>query len=98
MLRIRARGANAPVLMTTSERPQPPKGGFSARRLISIDDLTDADIRYLLKLAEYYAAGSAIKQPNTVEQVAAVAVMLARDEARNFTACLFPCDGGTMPY
>jgi hypothetical protein len=30
--------------------------------------------------------------------VAAVAVMLARDEARNFTACLFPCDGGTMPY
>jgi 3-hydroxybutyrate dehydrogenase/3-oxoacyl-[acyl-carrier protein] reductase len=50
------------------------------------------------ELAEYYAAGSAIKQPNTVEQVAAVAVMLARDEARNFTACLFPCDGGTMPY
>ena len=50
------------------------------------------------ELAEYYAAGSAIKQPNTVEQVAAVAVMLARDEANNFTACLFPCDGGTMPY
>ena len=41
---------------------------------------------------------SAIKRPNTVEEVAAVAVMLARDEARNFTGCLFPVDGGTMPY
>ena len=42
--------------MTNAERPAPPKGGFTARRLISIDDLTDADIRYLLKLAEFYAA------------------------------------------
>ena len=41
---------------------------------------------------------SAIKRPNTVEEVAAVAVMLARDEARNFTGGLFPVDGGTMPY
>ncbi|WDI31394.1 aspartate carbamoyltransferase catalytic subunit [Hyphococcus flavus] len=41
--------------MTLSERPLPPKGGFSARRLISIDDLTDGDIFYLLDLAEYYA-------------------------------------------
>ncbi len=41
--------------MTTSERPAPPKGGFTARRLISIDDLADGDIRYLLKLSEYYA-------------------------------------------
>jgi len=41
--------------MTNAERPQPPKGGFAARRLISIDDLSDADIRYLLKLTEYYA-------------------------------------------
>ena len=41
--------------MTNAERPAPPKGGFTARRLISIDDLTDADIRYLLKLAEFYA-------------------------------------------
>ena len=49
-------------------------------------------------LATYYSAGSSIKKPNTVEQVAAAAVMLARDEARNITACLFPVDGGTMPY
>ena len=33
-----------------------------------------------------------------MEQVAAVAVMLARDEARNITGCMFPIDGGTMPY
>ena len=57
---------------------------------MGMDDLED--------LATYYSQGSAIKKPNTIEQVAAVAVMLARDEARNFTACLFPCDGGTMPY
>jgi len=24
--------------------------------------------------------------------------MLSRDEARNITGCLFPVDGGTMPY
>jgi 3-hydroxybutyrate dehydrogenase len=49
-------------------------------------------------LAGIYAAGSAIKRPNTVHEVAAVALMLARDEAKNITACLFPCDGGAMPY
>ena len=49
-------------------------------------------------LATMYASGSAIKRPNTVEEVAAVALMLARDEARNITGCLFPVDGGTMPY
>ena len=41
---------------------------------------------------------SAIKRANTVEEVAAVAVMLASDAARNMTGCLFPIDGGTMPY
>jgi NAD(P)-dependent dehydrogenase (short-subunit alcohol dehydrogenase family) len=41
---------------------------------------------------------SAIKRPNTVEEVAAVAVMLATEGARNITGCLFPIDGGTMPY
>ena len=45
-----------------------------------------------------YSQASAIKKPNTVEQVAAAALMFARDEARNLTACLFPVDGGTMPY
>ena len=41
---------------------------------------------------------AAIKRPNTVEEVAAVAVMLASDAARNMTGCLFPIDGGTLPY
>ncbi len=41
---------------------------------------------------------SAIKRPNTVAEVAAVAVLLASDAARNITGCLFPVDGGTMPY
>ncbi len=41
---------------------------------------------------------SAIKRPNKVEEVAAVAVLLASDVARNITGCMFPVDGGTMPY
>ena len=44
------------------------------------------------------APESAIKRPNTVEEVAAVAVLLASDAARNITGCMFPVDGGTMPY
>ncbi len=49
-------------------------------------------------MIEMFCAESAIKKPNTVEQVAAVAVMLASDAARNFTGCMFPIDGGTLPY
>lgn len=41
--------------MTDAARPSPPSGGFKARRLIGIDDLSDGDIAYILKLAEYYA-------------------------------------------
>ena len=49
-------------------------------------------------LISAFTEESAIKRPNTVEEVAAVAVMLASDAARNITACQFPIDGGTMPY
>lgn len=45
-----------------------------------------------------FASESAIKRPNKVEEVAAAAVLLASDAARNITGCLFPVDGGTMPY
>jgi 3-hydroxybutyrate dehydrogenase len=45
-----------------------------------------------------FAQESAIKRPNKVEEVAAVAVMLASDAAKNMTGCMFPVDGGTMPY
>ncbi len=49
-------------------------------------------------MIELFTKESAIKRPNKVEEVAAVAVMLASDSAKNFTGCLFPVDGGTMPY
>jgi len=41
--------------MPIPKRPSPPTGGFAARRLISIDDLGDGDIAYILDLAEHYA-------------------------------------------
>ena len=50
------------------------------------------------KLISMFRTESAIKRPNTVEEVAAVAVLLASDAARNITGCMFPVDGGTMPY
>ncbi len=49
-------------------------------------------------LIDMFAQESCIKRPNRVEEVAAVAVLLASDAARNMTGCLFPVDGGTMPY
>ena len=49
-------------------------------------------------LIQLFCAESAIKRPNTVEEVAAVAVLLGSDAARNMTGCMFPVDGGTMPY
>ena len=50
------------------------------------------------ELIEAFSAESAIKRPNKVEEVAAVAVLMASDAAKNMTACMFPVDGGTMPY
>lgn len=58
-----------------------------AMGLGSYDDLLDA-----------FAQESAIKRLNTVEEVAAVAVHLASGSARNITGCMFPVDGGTLPY
>ena len=49
-------------------------------------------------LIDMFAQESALKRPNRVEEVAAAAVMLASDAARNMTGCMFPVDGGTMPY
>jgi 3-hydroxybutyrate dehydrogenase len=45
-----------------------------------------------------FTQDSAIKRCNTVEEVAAMAVMLASDAARNFTGGMFAVDGGSMPY
>ncbi|MGI9596102.1 MAG: SDR family NAD(P)-dependent oxidoreductase [Acidimicrobiales bacterium] len=49
-------------------------------------------------LLDVFAQESAIKRLNTVAEVAAVAVHLASPAARNMTGCMFPVDGGTMPY
>lgn len=49
-------------------------------------------------LLDVFAQESAIKRLNTVEEVAAVAVHLASGSARNITGCMFPVDGGTLPY
>ncbi len=50
------------------------------------------------KLIELFTHESAIKRPNTVEEVAAVALLLASNAGRNITGCMFPVDGGTLPY
>ncbi len=50
------------------------------------------------ELIEAFSSESAIKRPNKVEEVAAVAVLMASDAAKNMTGCMFPVDGGTMPY
>ncbi len=60
-------------------------------------DFTPGDDFYEA-LIEAFSSEAAIKRPNTVEEVAAVAVLLASDAGRNITGCMFPVDGGTMPY
>ncbi len=41
---------------------------------------------------------SKIGRPNTAGEVASVALMLASPAMTSITGCLFPVDGGTMPY
>ena len=45
-----------------------------------------------------FAAESAIKRPNTVEEVAAVAVLLASREGAGITGAMLSVDGGTAQY
>lgn len=49
-------------------------------------------------LIELYTAESAIKRANTVEEVAAVAVLLASDVASGITGVTYSVDGGTAAY
>jgi enoyl-[acyl-carrier-protein] reductase (NADH) len=49
-------------------------------------------------MIELFSKESAIKKPNTVDQVAAVALLFASDAGRNMTASMFAIDGGTLPY
>ena len=45
-----------------------------------------------------FASESAIKRPNTVEEVAALAVLLASDAGGGITGALLSVDGGTAAY
>ena len=49
-------------------------------------------------LLEMFAQESSIKRLNTVEEVAAAAVMLASDAASGITGSSWAVDGGTLPY
>lgn len=49
-------------------------------------------------LIDLFAQESAIKRPNTVEEVASVAVLLATDAAAGITGSIYSVDGGTAAY
>jgi NAD(P)-dependent dehydrogenase (short-subunit alcohol dehydrogenase family) len=60
--------------------------------------LEDGDSRADDELTESFVERSAIKRRNRVDEVANVAVLLASPSLMSVTGCLFPVDGGTMPY
>ncbi len=49
-------------------------------------------------MVDVFAQESALKRPNTVEEVAAAAVLLASDAGAGITGASFAVDGGTLPY
>ncbi len=49
-------------------------------------------------MIDMFASEAAIKRPNTVEEVAAVALVLASDAGAGITGALLNIDGGTAPY
>ena len=50
------------------------------------------------EMVDMFAQESAIKRSNTVEEVAAMAVLLASDAGGGITGALLNVDGGTAPY
>ncbi len=50
------------------------------------------------EMVDLFAQESAIKRPNTVEEVAAMAVLLASDIGAGITGALLSIDGGTAAY
>jgi 3-hydroxybutyrate dehydrogenase len=50
------------------------------------------------EMVDLFAQESAIKRPNTVEEVGNAAVMLASDLGGGITGALISVDGGTAPY
>lgn len=49
-------------------------------------------------MVDMFAQESAIKRPNTVEEVAAMAVLLASNAGGGITGAMLSVDGGTAPY
>jgi NAD(P)-dependent dehydrogenase (short-subunit alcohol dehydrogenase family) len=50
------------------------------------------------EMVALFAAESAIKRPNTLDEVAAVAVLLASDVGAGITGAIYSVDGGTAAY
>ena len=50
------------------------------------------------EMVDMFAEDAAIKRPNTVEEVAAMAVLLASDAGAGITGATLSVDGGTAPY
>ena len=50
------------------------------------------------EMVDLFAQESAVKRPNTVEEVAAAAVLLASDAGAGITGATLSVDGGTAPY
>lgn len=50
------------------------------------------------EMVELFASESALKRPNTVDEVAAVAVLLASDAGAGITGATMSVDGGTAAY
>lgn len=50
------------------------------------------------EMIDMFAQESAIKRPNTVEEVAALAVLLATEAGAGITGATLSVDGGTAPY
>lgn len=50
------------------------------------------------EMVEMFAQDSAIKRPNTVEEVAAFALLLASEAGAGITGACLSVDGGTAPY
>ena len=58
----------------------------------------DIMINTFEQMVDLFAQESAIKRPNTLEEVAAVAVLLASDVAAGITGSIYSVDGGTAAY
>ncbi|MDG2276977.1 MAG: SDR family oxidoreductase, partial [Pseudomonadales bacterium] len=50
------------------------------------------------EMVDLFAQDAAIKRPNTVEEVAAMAVLLASEAGGGITGASLSVDGGTAPY